>query len=215
MSKDALLSEGQLRTVGYEQAKLYGMPHIGCRYRRDDVKATEWDDRYVACAVCGKVAGSKHHEPPVSACRAKNPYTGKVEKGKFLLETQGYPSSIALPTEWGIFVLKPALIALCGTGTTGCHGLRHARRLSISWEWDSDDEERLWWNGWYLSHGYQPHGDWLWAHGRYVFELEGVTWEYRKEIGRQKGFYEQLKEMIDSGMSPHEAMREMGIDEDG
>ena len=35
------------------------------------------------------------------------------------------------------------------------------------------------------------------------------------EPPRQRGFYEQMRELIDSGMSAREAAREMGIDEDG
>ena len=57
--------------------------------------------------------------------------------------------------------------------------MRHANRLQIRWEWDSDEHERKWWGGWFLSHGYLPHDPRLYAFGRYVFELDGQTWDYR------------------------------------
>ena len=151
----------QLRGLSYETAKLYGMPHIGCHYIRDDVNATAWDDRIVRrCAVCGRVNGqqSKHHEPP---------------KGK--------GSNFTLATPLGQFVLKPALIGLCGSGTTGCHGDRHNGTLSIRWEWDTEEDEEKWWNGYWLSRTFnEPHGKWLYWHGRYVFEKNGVSWEHRE-----------------------------------
>lgn len=151
----------QLRGLSYETAKLYGMPHIGCRYYRDDVNATAWiDSDERKCAACGKVNGmqSKHHEPPKG-------------KGRTFL----------LVTPMGKFVLKPALIDLCGSGTTGCHGDRHNGRLSVRWEWDSDEYEAQWWSGYLLSRPYhEPNGKWLYNFGCYVFEREGVSWEYRE-----------------------------------
>ena len=35
-----------------------------------------------------------------------------------------------------------SLLALCGSGTTGCHGLRHAGRLKLEWR-----NERWMWRG--------------------------------------------------------------------
>ena len=150
----------QLGGLSYETASLYGMPHIGCKYLRDDINATAWEDRYVRrCAVCGKVNGqhSRHHEPP---------------KGK---------GSFVLKTPMGKFVLKPALIDLCGSGTTGCHGKRHNRELAIRWEWDSEEYEEQWWSGYFLSRQlHEPHGKWLYWYGRYVFSVDGKTWEHRE-----------------------------------
>ena len=148
----------QLRGLSYETAKLYGMPHIGAHYSRDDVDATAWAGAYRECAACGKTGGphSKHHEPPKG-------------KGRIFL----------LCTPLGQFVLKPALIDLCGSGTTGCHGERHGGRLKIRWEWDSDEHEEKWWNGYWLSHGVAPHSRKLFDYGRYVFERAGREWEVR------------------------------------
>ena len=147
----------QLRGMSYEKAKLYGMPHIGCKYRtRNEMSATVFHGTPHRCACCGKTgcSHSRHHEPPKA-------------NGWFRLETPN-----------GTFTLRPALIVLCGSGTTGCHGDRHSGRLRIRWEWDSEDEERKWWDGTFLSER-EPHGDWLYEHGRYIFEHDGKAWEYR------------------------------------
>ena len=148
----------QLRGMSYEKAKLYGMPHIGCKYRRDDIAATAFDSDVRRCAGCGRTNGKhdRHHEPPRS-------------NGSFLLVTP-----------IGQFVLKPALIDLCGSGTTGCHGERHNGKLKIRWEWDSPEYEEKWWSGYFLSRPFhEPHGKWLYQYGRYVFERNGQSWEYR------------------------------------
>jgi hypothetical protein len=85
-----------------------------------------------------------------------------------------------LVTPIGQFVLKPALIDLCGSGTTGCHGERHNGKLKIRWEWDSPEYEEKWWSGYWLSRPYHDaHGKWLYQYGKYVFERNGQSWEYR------------------------------------
>ena len=153
-------SREQLRGTSYEKASLYGMPHIGCRYKRDDIAATAFDGDTRRCAGCARTNGvhNRHHEPPRS-------------NGSFLLVTP-----------IGQFVLKPALIDLCGSGTTGCHGERHSGKLKIRWEWDSPEYEEKWWSGYWLSRPYHDaHGKWLYQYGRYVFERNGQTWEYRDE----------------------------------
>ena len=151
MSVNELVSPSQLCGLSYDTASLFGMPHVGCRYTREDVSATAWDGDSRLCAVCGRVGGShsKHHEPPRS-------------KGRFILRT---------PV--GQFVLLPALIDLCGSGTTGCHGERHNGLLRIRWEWDTPEDERMWWSGEYLKRGWKPNGKWLFDHGCYVFERGG------------------------------------------
>ena len=171
MSVECIQYPGQLNGLSYEKAKLYGMPHIGAEYaRKNDVDATRWTGMYRLCAACGKAGGahSKHHEPPKSS--------GRV----FLLRCRESESSPG-----GQFVLRPALIDLCGSGTTGCHGQRHGGKLAITWEWDSDFFERAWWNGDLLAHGYAPHDRRLYSMGRYVFERRGpdggwaTRWEHR------------------------------------
>lgn len=148
----------QLRGLDYASASLYGMPHLGAGYYADDVNATRWVGEQRRCAACGRSTGfhSKHHEPPKS-------------KGR----------SFLLCTPMGQFVLKPAIIDLCGTGTTGCHGDRHNGLLAIRWEWDSDESAEQWWNGYLLSHGYVPHDPRLFVLGRYIIERGGVEMEVR------------------------------------
>ena len=145
----------QLKGLSYQVASLYGMPHLGGEYWADGVDSYRRAEGS-CCAVCGRPRPNVHHEPP---------------KGK--------GRSFLLSTPMGQFVLKPALIALCGSGTTGCHGDRHAGKLKIRWEWDSDEYAEKWWNGHWLSHGIKPHDPRLFQLGRYVFEKEGKEWEVR------------------------------------
>lgn len=150
----------QLKGLSYPVASLYGMPHLGCEYLADDV------NRYRAlpesrCAVCGRPHPNAHHEPP-----------------------RGKGRNFLLSTPMGQFVLKPALIALCGSGTTGCHGDRHGGRLKIRWEWDSDEYAEQWWDGTWLSK-YEPHSPRLFDLGRYVFERDGKEWEARGLRGEE------------------------------
>ena len=157
----------QLRGLSYETAKLYGMPHIGAWYKSENVK--DYDHHgYHPCAACGMPASNVHHEPPRGKSSGIDPRTGRKIPGSFLLVTP-----------MGKFVLLPALICLCGTGVTGCHGKRHANKLKIRWEWDSEESERKWWDGTFLKRGLKPNGDWLWSHGCYVFEENGKEWRYR------------------------------------
>lgn len=146
----------QLRGLTFEAASLFGMPNLGAVYLREDMSATSM--RESRCACCGTRSShgwSVHHEPPRS-------------KGTFLL-----------CTEWGRFVLLPALIVLCGSGTTGCHGKRHNGQLRIRWEWDLDEYAEKWWSGWILSHFCAPHSPRLFELGRYVFEMDGKSWEVK------------------------------------
>lgn len=155
-------------TVSRDKALCYGMPHIGARYTRDDVRAYEPVDDYVPCAACGRPASSIHHEPPRSASSCTD---GKRKR----------PGSLLLRTEMGQFVLKPALIALCGTGTTGCHGKRHDGRLKIHWEFYEEADAEKWLSGWYLSRpDWSPHSERLYEIGRWIFEEGGKTWEFPK-----------------------------------
>lgn len=166
MSVSALVSPSQLRGLPYETAKLYGMPHIGAWYKSENVKDVGHPD-YAECAVCGRPASNVHHEPPRGRSSCIDPETQEKVPGSFLLATPR-----------GKFVLLPALICLCGTGTMGCHGERHSGIIDIRWEWDSEEDERKWWDGWWLSRGMKPNGDWLWDHGYYVFARDGKEQVY-------------------------------------
>jgi hypothetical protein len=130
------------------------MPNLNARYTRDDISATTWEGDYPACAACGRTSGifEVHHEPPRS-------------KG-----------SLLLLTDMGRFVVKPALLTLC----KACHVDRHEGRLSISWEFDSEEDEGRFWDGWFLSHGYGEHDPKFFRHGRIVLERRGQRWEIRR-----------------------------------
>lgn len=152
-----MLDQSQLRGLSIDKTRLYGMPHIGCWYTGKGINATAFSDVHMRCACCGRTNGAhnRHHEPPRS-------------NGLFVLDTQH-----------GRFELRPALIDLCGSGTTGCHGDRHNGRLKIRWKWDDAEAEHQWWSGYWLSlPNHEPHGDWLWKYGRYIFERDGKVWEY-------------------------------------
>ncbi|MBO7701908.1 MAG: hypothetical protein J6S36_03250 [Eggerthellaceae bacterium] len=55
---------------------------------------------------------------------------------------------------------KGSLVSLCGSGTTGCHGLRHAGRLKLRfnetddrWEWIGTNSRGLTTRQWTPCHG--------------------------------------------------------------
>lgn len=166
------MSELVYPSAGLARADImgYGMPHVGCRYTRDDVAATALDDDWVACAACGATATNRHHEPPRGRHAAIDPHTGRKR-----------PGALLLVTDWGRFVLKPALIALCGSGTTGCHAMRHNRDLEIWWEFDTEEDEEMWVSGYLLAHGMAPHSEALYGHGCWQFndKKHGRRWEHR------------------------------------
>ena len=147
----------------------YGMPHIGCTYTRDDVAATAFDDDWVACAICGATATNRHHEPP------RGRHSATDDSGRKRL------GALLLMTERGRFVLKPALIALCGSGTTGCHSLVHSRLVEIEWAFDTEEYAGQWESGYLLSHGIKPHSEKLYGYGCWHFhdKRNGKRWEHR------------------------------------
>lgn len=172
----------QLRGLSFEQASCFGMPHLGAFYARDDIHANRLEKGAV-CACCGAIATNSHHEPQISLGGGKK---------AFLLQTDN-----------GSFKLKPALIALCGSGTTGCHGMRHNGMLSICWHWQNDEAAEAWFSGWALSHGYEPHseklyelGDWKlirrWKtvngtySGRDIYRLNAYLFRDRMESAKSR-----------------------------
>ena len=138
-----------LRGMDYASAMTYGMPHVSAKYTGEGVNRYKLEDGAI-CPVCGRMATNAHHNPP-----------------------KGHGKFFTLRTKWGMFVLRPALIALCGSGTTGCHGDVHAGRLRIRWEWDDPADLEGWENGFLLSHGTLPHDRDLYRLGCWVFERNG------------------------------------------
>lgn len=149
----------QLRGLSRGWAEHYGKPHLMASYRNASVRSHRADDG-AFCAVCGKKAGSVHHTPPI-----------------------GHGTSFAMATSWGVHVLKPALFALCGSGTTGCHGKFHSGLLRAEWVWATDEDARAWWEGELLKRQ-SPHGAWLFMHGwwRVTDAKSGMELEFGRSI---------------------------------
>ena len=115
----------------YSVAECYGKPHLGALYRvaefADDRKAAlraAHSHRLIedaTCICCGRMATNAHHYPPLGTAST------------FRLHDQR---------------LRPALFAVCGSGTTGCHdGWHGGNRFKALWRWDSDEYARDWWEG--------------------------------------------------------------------
>ena len=146
-------SSAQLCGLSLQVAELYGKPHIHAHYAGKGVRTHRMDDG-ATCAVCRRMATNVHHVPPVS-------------KGLFTLRTPR-----------GEWELRPALFALCGSGTTGCHNLFHGgARYQPEWVWFLDYQE-AWWSGDLLK-TYEPHDPGLFAYGRWVIHDRntGTTFE--------------------------------------
>lgn len=137
------------RQVSREYAMLYGMPHMGAHYKSDNVNSHRLDEGAL-CSVCGRMAQHAHHCPPKSKAR-----------------------SILLQSEWGQFVLKPALIAVCAE----CHARIHRHEIQPKWLWNNEEDARLWADGYLLAHGYCAHSEKLNELGRWFFERHFVKGE--------------------------------------
>lgn len=131
----------------------YGMPHIHCYYSGRDVNSHRLEDGAV-CTVCGLPATNAHHCPPKGTCP-----TIKLAGVK----------------------LRPALIAVCGSGTTGCHdGFHGGAWIEARWEWDDPKDFERWWTG-QLLESYEPHDPRLYRLGRHIITDKHLhtEWEVR------------------------------------
>ena len=111
-----------LRGLSVSTAQKFGMPNAGAHYEGRGVRTNRLDED-ARCAFCRRPATNAHHVPAVGM-GARN--------ARFAL--YGYE-------------LRPALIALCGSGTTGCHGECHSGIMRVEWVWDSDEYSEAWWRG--------------------------------------------------------------------
>ena len=145
-----MIDAKRLHGFTVEDAQAYGMPHVGAHYTADDVNRYERDDD--ACFICGKPATNTHHHP-----------------------SKGRATSFTLETPKGRFVSKPALFAVCGSGTTGCHGLIHAGKVKLKWEWDRPEYQEAWFAGELQSHGAFENSPELYRYGRWKVG-DGTTW---------------------------------------
>lgn len=145
----------QLHGYSLERAECYGKPHVMSRYVGSGVNNYKLDDN-ANCCICGKPATNSHHLPP-----------------------KGYGIAFVLPTKMGQFVLRPALLSVCGSGTTGCHGLIHNKVITVKWVWDEDEYAEAWWDGTFLSHGIKPHSEQLYEYGHWEVRKPGQIMQIR------------------------------------
>lgn len=155
-----------LHGVPLAVAECYGKPHIGARYR---VKGFDYGRKAALraahsheliegarCACCGRIATNAHHYPPLGTAITFEHPSGEV--------------------------LRPSLIAVCGSGTTGCHnGWHGGARFRALWRWDSDEFARAWWEG-DLLEAEGAHSPSLYSFGCWEFyDVEqGRIWQVRQ-----------------------------------
>ena len=143
----------QLHGFAYPAAECYGKPHFLCRYEGESVNSHKLFDG-ATCMCCGRPATNAHHWPIRSSVST------------FTLNDK---------------VLKPALFAVCGHGTTGCHnGWHGGSRFKALWKWDHDDYAVAWWDGEMLDN-FEPHDQALYNYGCWeVYDLKaGKIWQVR------------------------------------
>lgn len=123
-----MLEMAQLRGIAKPLAEMYGKPHWMARYGSDNPTPLSVDryalDDEAVCVCCGRRATNSHHTPP-----------------------KGIGRVFELATKSGRFKVRPALLAVCGSGTTGCHGAIHKGLLKVEWVWDDPGFEAGWWDG--------------------------------------------------------------------
>ena len=132
---------------------LYGLPHIHCHYEGKGVNTHKLDED-AACICCGRIATNAHHYPPKGTAPVRHRH--------------GYE-------------LRPALFAVCGSGTTGCHnGWHGGAQYTAEWIWDSPEDALRWEDGTYLEQC-GPHNPQLYLHGYWVItdKKQGFSWEVR------------------------------------
>lgn len=147
-----ILDAGLLRGWPKERAELYGKPHLGARYTHD----TAYEPTQARCAVCGRRACNCHH-----------------------VARRSWGKTFRLVTPNGVWELRSPLFALCGSGTTGCHGKFHDGGLHAEWVWRTGAAEEAWWSGTMLRE-YPPHSPDL-----YEFGYWAITDRYGNEIIRE------------------------------
>ena len=137
-----------LRGLSVSTAQMFGMPNAGAHYAGRGVRTNRLDDEAL-CAFCRRPATNAHHVPAVGMGARNATFT-----------LHGYE-------------LRPALIALCGSGTTGCHGDCHSGRMRIDWVWDSGEFMRDWWEG-RLLREFGPASPMLYEFGHWEIRKDGV-----------------------------------------
>lgn len=132
-----ILDASQLRGWPKERAELYGKPHLGARY----TGKRSYEPTQPRCCVCGRRATNCHH-----------------------VAHRGWGLEFELAAPGGTWSLRSPLFALCGSGTTGCHGRFHGAGLKAEWRWRHPVYEEAWWTG-QLLEVYEPHDPGLYEYG--------------------------------------------------
>ena len=88
------------------------------------------------------------------------PHLGARYTGK----RRGWGLEFKLVAPGGTWDLRSPLFALCGSGTTGCHGRFHGAGLKAEWRWRHPVYEEAWWTG-QLLEVYEPHDPGLYEYG--------------------------------------------------
>lgn len=147
-----LPSKQILHGFAYPAAECYGKPHYLCGYQSNDVHDTRLFEN-ATCMCCGRPATNVHHWPP-----KRHPV--------FTLHEHK---------------LRPALFALCGSGTLGCHdGWHGGARYKALWSWDTDEYAQEWWEGQMLNE-IEPHSLQLYNFGCWeVYDMrDSRIWQVR------------------------------------
>lgn len=136
-----------LRGLSVSTAQKFGMPNAGAHYEGRGVRSNRLDEG-ARCAFCRRPATNAHHVPAVGmgARNASFPLHG--------------------------YELRPALIALCGSGTTGCHGECHSGVMRVEWVWDANEYAEAWWTG-ELLRELGPASPFLYDYGHWRLERSG------------------------------------------
>lgn len=95
------------------------------------------------CPICGAPATNCHHI---------------AGRGGLTVTVSGKPVRLLSP-----------LMAVCGSGTTGCHGRIHERRVIVSWVWEDPAMQLAWFQGRLLEE-LRPHDPRLYAYGWWAIE---------------------------------------------
>ena len=131
----------------------YGKPNFMARYRTGSINSHVLEDDAL-CLCCGRRANNAHHWPV----------------GRRTVEVAGK-------------VARPSLFAVCGSGTTGCHGGWHGgARYRALWSWDRDEYAGWWLTGAFWEMGMEPHDPELYLYGCWeLYDLrDGRIWRHRE-----------------------------------
>lgn len=149
-----MLTSEHLHGFSKDNAECFGKPHWYARYVGDSLSLTNYRRELDAkCMGCYRAPSNTHHQP---------------DRHTFTLKG-----------EHGTWTLRPALIALCGSGTTGCHGAVESNQLKIRWRWDEPEYEALWWSGALLKE-YGAHSVRLYQFGCWELEYPSGLKQYRR-----------------------------------